>query len=281
MKKVIFPFKIGVNNNAGYSIGSRLSRRTKSSMILLNSFKLDASDDIDMKEYQNALKINWVKASHEVMKMNHYYLENFAKITDHFHVKYEYRFTHSKINDEINNITENEEVIAVVITIPKDPTELIMFKEMSFDIIDNKSAPILFVPEDTQLKSINNIVFATNFNKLKNAKKYFDVAMWISNLFKANIHFVHISNDINPNEIKNEDISKRIEKIISVNSDYKFKKLYGKEVLNVLRDYVNNNNIDMIYTLGKGRGALEKLVGIEKGDSIFLKSNVPVWVEHE
>lgn len=280
MRKILFPFDFENDFCSSFKIAARLARRTKSTLLMVNTFQIEVDDNITPKSYNERIKQNWLMASRIVLNLQESFFTSFAKIEEKLNIKFEYRFVHSIMNKEIIKSIEEEDVLAIVYTIPSEPKRLEEFKKTAFEIIDNHKIPILIVPEKVELLKVNNIAFATNYNKLQDFDRHFKVAIWLADIFKSNLHFVHIDNDLNSSSINNKELNERINKLLKANSDYKSLSLNGNGVLNLLSEYIKTNDIDMVFTVGRKRNFFEKTLGIEKGDSIFLKSSVPVWVEY-
>ncbi len=77
MKKILFPFEIGnpIYKEA-YVYAVMLARNLYSEVILLNTFHIDADDDITKERYSRLIRDKWVRAYNETSVFNKYYLEN-------------------------------------------------------------------------------------------------------------------------------------------------------------------------------------------------------------
>lgn len=247
--------------------------------MLLNAFQIEASENITLDEYNSAIRKKWMQALSVANGLQSNYFSSFAKIEDSIKIKIDYHFVNSTFSKELYNCIEKEPVTVVVITVYKAGKFFKKIQDTIEKVTHDYKIPVLIVPENSQPKTIKNIVFATNFNKLQNNKS-FEMVTRLGEIFNANIHFIHLSSDSKPEEITNSLYKQKIETLIKANSNFKFRNIYGTERLQTLDDYLKENKIDILYTRLSSQNFIERLFNPSGEIDLYMHSSIAVWLEY-
>jgi nucleotide-binding universal stress UspA family protein len=146
--------------------------------------------------------------------------------------------------------------------------------------VSNKAhCPVVLVPRDAKWQSIEQILFASNYDSMttESVNEMVDFAMPI----KANIHFVNVRNYDPVFEVKQKEIDWNLlfTKIDSTTSSEKHT-IYGNDVIQELNLYVEENKIDLMVFVSKHRNFFENLTHKSITEKMALSGLVPMMVMH-
>ena len=142
-------------------------------------------------------------------------------------------------------------------------------------VIRKSNTPVLAIPENYQFKSIEHILFPTDYFRKYRSK---DLALLKELTIKwdATIHIVHAAEE-------DEKSSAQLQ-----NKEHLGKLFEGRKVLfediteqykpNIVHGYVEDNQIDLIAMMNKKHAFLERLLVKQNVDAIGYSSNVPFLV---
>lgn len=283
MRKILFPFELdNPIYKEAYIYGIKFARNINAELIVLNVFKVEVGDDITKEKYGNLKKDNWFKAYNEICKFNKYYLEDHVNTESDLKIRFNYRFVHGILMDEIRNIAKEEAVDLVVLPISdKKEFNKRQLKIIRDNIFEENRASILVVPFLVQFQPIKNIVFATDLRKLNHYKQYLNDIITYSKAFNSNIHFLHISTTEKAENWEKSETYRVMMQVIENNKRHVFRSLYGKNVIDSVNQYVEKNKADLLIVVKHQHYFLDSIFHESISNKISFNSKVPVLVMRE
>ena len=124
-------------------------------------------------------------------------------------------------------------------------------------------------------------VFLTDLKKLHHFTQYLNNVIQCAEAFDSNIHFVNISSKESDVNQENSEVYQEIMKITNKNPRYVYEQLIGKNVIESVNQYVENNNADLLVAIKHQHYFLETLFHKSITDEISLNSKVPVLIMRE
>ncbi len=284
MKKILFPFEIdNPLYKEAYIYAVKFARNMNAELIMLNVFSIEVSDDITQESYNKLIKNSWFKAYNEVVELNNFYFKNHIRIDQELSIKFDYRFIHGKLIEEIRRVTREEPIDLIVL--PISDTEEINKKQLEIirdDIFEKNRTSLLVVPQHCPFKPIKNIVFATDLKKLNYHQLYLNDVLKYAKIFDSNIHFIHISNR-DEKTVMPEDVEayRTMTQIIETNKRHVFKSFYGENLIESVKQYSESKKGDLLVVVKHQHYFLDTLFHRSFSDEISLKSTIPVLVMRE
>jgi len=282
MKKILFPFELdNPLYKDAYIFGVKFARNINAELIVLNVFKVEVGDDITTDEYDYLKKQNWFKAYNEICKYNRYYLEEHAKPVQELNLRFHYRFVNGVLLDEVRSIARKESIDMTVLPL-SDQKE---FNKRQLRIIrdnvyENSRSSLLLIPFRTVYSPIQRIVYAIDF-KLNAPSQYLDEVVKLAHAFEANVHFLHISSGNSAMKWERSEAFEMVQKIIEKNREFVSECLTGKNVVNLIDNYVDQVGADLLIVVRHQHYFLDTIFHDSVSDRISFESKIPVLIMRE
>lgn len=163
----------------------------------------------------------------------------------------------------------------------RDRKEQDLIGSVTAELIDRSNIPILAIPEDANLfdlNKVNNIAYATNFDSKDLIA--FEKLFALLKPFKFKVHFIHIEQTINAwNEIKLAGIKEYFKKHYpELETEYHL--INGKDMLNSLDNFINENNIDIVSFSTHKRNIVFRLFNPSFARKMIFHANTPMLIFH-
>ncbi|WP_350285334.1 universal stress protein [uncultured Croceitalea sp.] len=177
---------------------------------------------------------------------------------------------------QIQETCESEQIAMVIMgTQGASGAEEFFLGSNTVHVIRKSDCPVLAVPEDYTFKGIDQILFPTDY-----ASKYkieeLEPLQQMALKFNAVIHVVHAveDDDITARQLKNKAFLKEQLK------EYKvvFQDVTKQYMPNVVHNYTDKNQIDLIVMMNKRHSFLDRLLLKQNVDVIGYSSSVPFLV---
>ena len=283
MKKILFPFETAnpIYKEA-YVYAVKLARNLNTELILLNAFLIEAGNDITQEKYSKLIRDNWFKAYNEISKFNKYFLEDHARVSDELTIKFDYRFIHGFLKDEIRKIARDETVRLIVL--PLSDKREINKRQLEIirdNLFEKNRVSLMVIPFQGAFKPIKNIVFATDLHKVNHYRQYLDDVIHYAQALDSNIHFLHISTRESAEIREDSEEYQMIMEVIEKNKRHVFKRIFGKNVIESVNQYAEDNNANLLVVVKKQHYFLETLFHKSFSNDISLNSKIPVLVMRE
>ncbi len=155
-----------------------------------------------------------------------------------------------------------------------------LFGSVSTNVARKAECPVLLVPGGVRFQTIRHILYASDFESANEGtlEKLVDFA----NMFKADIHFVHVNED--PNATDYKEIENKIFKILFKGGEPSFAftmtKVEGSSVMEGLNDYALRHQIDMFVLVSPDRPFWENLFHKSVTKAVALNTKIPMMVLH-
>lgn len=185
------------------------------------------------------------------------------------------------VTDSINTFAEeiNADLIVVGMQGAGFITEKIMGSNATRLIQDSK-IPVLVIDKHAHYKTINNILFASDYNKLE-AKQTLLPLLNLTQTFNAKLHILHI--------IKQKEQSQTITKAvegIKLNRyfeevEHEFHFIENESVLDGIHKFLKKHTIDIIVMVPRHHSFLEKLLNEPQSKQIAFHTHLPLLTLHE
>ncbi len=275
MKTILFPtdFSLGADNALNYAL--RLSDKLKAKLILFNSFHIPAYAGVPVDEDVEEQLMNI--AQDGLQKIENKILLHSKNLVVESVVNY------GLAVDNIISLSEE-----------KHPDLIIMgtkgasgFKEVfigsnAASVLEKAPCPVLVIPENAEFKTLDKIVFATNFRD----SDFNSIASLaeIAALFHSEIMIVHVS-QVAPTDDHEKDLLQwYIEELKKKsNVEYKnisFHDLVGGNVDYELEDFIEKNNVDLLALSMRKRNIFSKLFDRSLTKKMAYHSHTPLLAFH-
>jgi len=284
MNKILFPFEPqNPIYREAYIYAVKFARNLDAELILLNTFAIDDYyDDITSNIYKQKIKQKWLQAYEEVILLNEYYLHNHARFESDLRIKFDHRFIHGTLVNEVKQILKNEEIDLLVLPVSdKEEENKRMLSIISDEIFEQNNTSLLITPFNKPFEVINNIVFATDLKKLNHSKLYLSDIKKYANIFDAKIHFLHISKSKSVTLPDDIEAYRLIMDFLKKEKEHSFETIYSENIGDGLKAYLSNNKINLLTVVKHKHYFLENLFHKSLSKQISLKSKIPTLVMRE
>ena len=150
----------------------------------------------------------------------------------------------------------------------------------SVHVIDKLDCPVLVVPAEYYNTEIQNIVYATNYEK--GDDESITELLGIANELGAKLTILHVSQSGNPSKL---DVFKSYQDYVYEEFYYelnvKLEQVVYDDVEQGILDYMEKNNGDMLAMLTKHRGLLGKITHDSLTRKLALLAEYPLLVFHK
>jgi len=283
MKKILFPFEIGnpIYKEA-YVYAVNLARNLYTEVILMNTFSIDADNDITEDKYSRLIKEKWFKAYNEIGIFNAYYLKEHAKTEDDLRIIFDHRFIHGFLKDEIKKAAKEENVGFIVLPL-SDRKELNkrQLEIIRDNVFEKNRVSLIVIPFQGVYRPVKNIVFLCDFKKLNHFKLYLDEVIHIASAFDSRIHFLNISGKGISVTQENSDEYLLVKGAIAKNSRHVFKQIISKSFVESVNQYADDIEADMLVAVKHQHYFLDSVFHRSQTDELSFQSKVPVLVIRE
>ncbi len=178
------------------------------------------------------------------------------------HITCEYLNEQGLLADKIEEIVKNKKIDLIVMgTQGATGLKEIFMGSNTARVIANVACPVIAVPAKSTFKKIKKIIYATDY-QIHDIDALQELILLATN-FEARIEVLHIANGkfTHIEEIKRmEKFKEKVEK--KIQSDYiSFNFLFGLEINDIIKEYLEETSINMIAVSTKHRGLFERIFG--------------------
>jgi len=283
MKKVLYPFEINRPvYRETYVYAVKFARNLGAELIMLNAFELNLYDSITQQDYDQLIKENWLKAYNEIIKFNKLYLQNHVKTGPEISLKFNYRFIHGNLLNEIRKILSTEEIELIILPVPdhkdKNQRKLELIRK---EIFNKNLGSILAVPCRTSFQPVKNIAFIIDLENLDHSLLYLKDVLRYAKIFNANIHFLYLSQSEKAQIISDNDAYRAVMQIIDSNKNHVFRQICGKDTAGMVDQYTEKNGIQILLLVRHHHHFFNLALHYSICDEMTLKSKIPLLILRE
>ncbi len=147
-------------------------------------------------------------------------------------------------------------------------------------IVVKAKCPVIVVPEKASFNPIKNITYATDYNltDFYALEKLVEIAK----LFNAKITLLHVGFEFFSHETE-EDFMNTFKSKVNNEILYNkmdFKLVYGKDLIDVLEDYVKHESPDLISMSANYKNLFDKVFGTSLTKKMAYHTKIPLLVFH-
>ncbi len=186
--------------------------------------------------------------------------------------------------DEILQLSEQPEVDLIVMGSTGEKGFLTnLFGSVSTNVAQRASCPVLLVPEGVSFHGFRHILYASDYEAAERPMlhKLVDFA----NVFKADIHFVHVNTEDKPESQDYEEVKNNLFKVLFEGREPSFafnvSQVEGRSVVQGLNEYALQHHIDLVVMVRPNRDFWENLFHKSITKRMVLNTRLPILVLHE
>jgi nucleotide-binding universal stress UspA family protein len=153
-----------------------------------------------------------------------------------------------------------------------------LFGSVSINVARRAACPVLLIPGGLEYQNFRHILYASDFESANEGtlEKLVDFA----NVFKADIHFVHVAEEKSPHNYK--EIENKIFKILFKGGEPSFaftmSKVEGASVVEGINDYALHHQIDMVVMVSPKRSFWDSLFHKSVTKAMAVNTKIPMMV---
>ncbi len=158
-------------------------------------------------------------------------------------------------------------------------TEKIMGSNTT-SLIQRSKIPVLAVDKHAHFKSIENILFASDYLELKD-KNVLAPLLSLVKSFNANLQILHVTKEVE----KNKTITKAVEGIkldhYFEDVPHEFHFIDSENVLEGIKKFIKKNPVDMIVMIPRSHSFVNKLINEPHSKQMAFHTHLPLLTIHE
>lgn len=274
MKQILFPTDFSENSEHALPFALEVARLFDAELTLFNAYKLPYSKSNLLVSMKDRMKTD---TDHELEKMK----DASLKREKYQHLKINTRSVSGGFVSSIPRVAVNSATNMIVMS-TKGASGL---KEMfigsnTLEVIQSTSCPVLAIPENAVLRTIDKIAFATDFREIKDPSRLqpmFDIAKRL-NLPIEFVNVIRAEDAINSEEKAKHAI--QLEKMaegIRTSIFY----ITNEDIINGLSEYIVNIKPDMLVMLSRKHTLFERLFLKSITNKLSFRTEIPLLVLDE
>lgn len=146
-------------------------------------------------------------------------------------------------------------------------------------IIDRSEIPVLLIPENAKTEPLKDIVYATNFDPEDDIMM--DTLLQFAKIFDSTIHCLHVSEKLGVEDKMNLDELEESSWHREMGVEVKFRNIEGKDPLEALDKYIDENSIDLLVMLTHRKTIMQKLFSRSVTKEMAFHTHIPLLVFKE
>ena len=152
------------------------------------------------------------------------------------------------------------------------------FGSISSAVSRKANTPVLLIPNGVSFKPFKNILYATNADS---SDEYLvEEIIKFSELFKSNIHFVHVQENNKTEDQIEEELFKTIFKERASTFAFNIAKIKNESVAQGINNYAEKEQIDLIVFITRHRNFWGNLMHKSMTKRMALNTKFPLLVLH-
>ena len=184
------------------------------------------------------------------------------------------------ITKSLVEITKDPDVLMVIMgtTGEHDLIEK-MVGSFSTTIAQKSYCPVVMIPKGKKFKPFKSILFASNFESADD--ETLEDIIYIANLFKSTLHFIHVKEKNDTYEMNSEDVI--FEKLFKDGDpvfSFNLATIESKSVVKGLNQYAEENEVDLVVLVNRDRDFISNLMRKSITQKMGLYTKLPMMVFH-
>jgi nucleotide-binding universal stress UspA family protein len=274
MNTILVPtdFSSTADNAVRYAI--EIARKSKSKIVLFHAYQLPmTTSEIQLivitQEELERESIN--RLNEEKTK-----LEN----AEGKEIKIETKVAEGFLVDVVEEVCKEIKADLIVMGITgASKVEEILFGSNTIGIVRHTNCPAIIVPHDATFKQINNIVFAADYQKIKDKRSFEQIRNYVR-LFNATLHILYI--DLPTELISSERAIEGIKlenELEDIKHEFHF--LEHVDVSKGVNEYVDKVQAEMVMIIPRKHNLLERIFKSSQTKKLAFHSHVPMLCIHD
>lgn len=149
---------------------------------------------------------------------------------------------------------------------------------VSLEVAQKAHCPVILVPRDADWQPINRIMFTANY--LSTSPKMVREVMDFAEILNANIHFVHVNESRMEDEKLMDTIWDELFEAADPRVAFEMHTIYKGDVVEQLKHYADDHNINMIAFVNKKRNFWQNLMHRSVTQNVAISTDTPMLVMH-
>lgn len=249
-----------------------IAKQTSAKITLLHSFEIDENMYVTYmgmtQEFNNAM----IDSAHEELNKIRGEYPNDLEINT--------KVATLELSNSITLFAEENEIDFIIMgTIGDSNISSKLFGSRTNAVIGKTEVPVIAIPHDYTLKTIQSIAFSTKFFETQNEK--IKILAQVLTMFKAQLSIV---SHITPQDEDAEEIKEGIDYYVNIlEEDFQLTNintsiLQGNDYNEDIQKYLSENSIDMLAMVTYQRGFWSRLFHPSQTKRMSLHSKIPLLV---
>ena len=143
-------------------------------------------------------------------------------------------------------------------------------------IIDESNCPVIIIPESVDLKELNKVIFATNFDETD--MKAINYLVKLSYLFNFQIEVIHI-NSSKSSGVKSERQTAFEDRLFKLNyPKITYKQVFGKNVISRLNRLCTETGADILALVHQHRSPIGRILKQSTSKKALSQQKIPLMI---
>lgn len=275
MKKILLPTDFSKNSVNAICYALEFLRNQECQFYILNVQKASSfiSDDMVTMGASTTIYTTLIEAAKKsILNIIETINEEFDNKKHHFKPIVDY----DNFIDSINQVCEKEQIDLIIMgTKGASGLQKVLFGSNTVRVIQRSNVPVLTIPDGCEFEKIKNLAFATTNSKQFNQDEI-EILSEILALNKASVQILHLAD-------QNHLVYDAHDNVDFLNTNFKSAKhefidAPSDDMYNVVHNYLENNNINMLAIMNKKHSFLERLFKTHTVERFAYKINIPLLV---
>jgi nucleotide-binding universal stress UspA family protein len=275
MKTILVPTDFSKNANNALDYAIKLAEKENAKIILLHAFHVTyIYPDVPM-QYLNEQIESAEEIANKQLKLLCEKVEK-SKILECEFINKE----SSAVDFILETITKRKPDLVVMGTKGASGIEEMLVGSNTAKVVEKAKCPVIAIPENATFSSIENITYATDYftSDINAVEKLVEIAK----LFNAKITLLHVCFEVYTHDAEEEFMDTFKNKVINEIPYNKlaFKLVYGKNLIDVLEDYVKHESPDLLSMSTDYKNLFDKFFGTNSTKKMTYNTKVPLLAFH-
>ncbi len=275
MKNILLPTDFSKNSINAISFALEFLKDQECQFYILNVQKASSFITDDMMVVNSSTTIYKTIIDAAKKSINNIILtidEEYGNKNHQFHSIVDY----DNFIDSINQVSEKHDIDLIVMgTKGASGIEKVLFGSNTVRVMQRCKAPVLAIPKGCTFKSLDNLAFVTTNSKMFKTEEL-EILSKILLLSRAKLQILHLAdqNHLVYDTYNNEDVLNKSFK----NVKHELIDTSREDMFNVVHNYIEKNNIDLLAIMNKKHSFLERLFKTHTVEKFAYKMDIPLLV---
>lgn len=278
MKKILHATDYSVNAISALKYAINLSKKLNTSLFVIHVFDFPSIFDKELKvSHTNLEEKGYITQQNKLIKFCNKHYEGDLDALD---ICFEAIENKSIVNGIIKKAKKLEADLIITGTKSEKLFKELFLGNTSKQLIEKAPCPVLTIPKEHNIKSINTIVYASDFEE-NDICAIYDLVN-IAKSYDATIKIVHISSD-HDKEVEEKtawflELLKEKIKYNKIDTDI----IYSNTIFSTLKKYLADENADMVTMLERNsKGIMKTLFHVDLVKKMETSSTIPLMSFNE